>query len=97
MGRSSPEAAVGGGGLGAAPLGRVMEVDLELRVELGRVHLPIREILELSSGAIVDLKKALGEPVEVFVNEKLLGRGEIVVVEEVLGVRITEMVGPDGG
>jgi|GEM_PF-4384424 len=73
-------------------LGHVMEVALEVRVELGRVDLPIREILELSSGSIVDMKRMLGEPVEVFVNDKLLAKGEIVVLEDVLGVRITQIM-----
>jgi len=75
-----------------AALGHVMDVALEVRVELGRVDLPIREILELSSGSIVDMKRVIGEPVEVFVNDKLLARGEIVVLEDVLGVRITQII-----
>ena len=73
-------------------LGHVMDVALEVRVELGRVDLPIREILELSSGSIVDMKRMIGEPVEVFVNDKLLAKGEIVVLEDVLGVRITQIL-----
>jgi flagellar motor switch protein FliN/FliY len=76
----------------AASLGRVLNVDLELRVELGRVSLPIREILELSAGSIVDLKTAVGEPAEVFVNNRPLAKCEIVVVDDVLGIRITEIL-----
>lgn len=76
----------------SASLNRVLDVDLELRVELGRVNLPIREILELSSGAVVDLKKAVGEPVDILVNDKPLAKGEVVVVDELLGVRITELL-----
>ncbi|NIM06502.1 MAG: hypothetical protein GTO55_08745, partial [Armatimonadetes bacterium] len=70
-------------------------VDLELRVELARVNLPIREILDLSTGAIVDLKKAVGEPVNIFVNDKSLAKGEVIVVEDLLGIRITEIASQD--
>jgi flagellar motor switch protein FliN len=77
-------------------LGHVMDVPLEVRVELGRVDLPIREILELSSGSIVDMKRVMGEPVEVFVNDKLLAKGEIVVLEDVLGIRITQIMKGNG-
>jgi flagellar motor switch protein FliN len=79
-----------------ASLGHVMDVPLEVRVELGRVDLPIREILELSSGSIVDMKRVLGEPVEVFINDKLLAKGEIVVLEDVLGIKITQIVRGNG-
>jgi len=79
----------------ASALNRVLNVDLELRVELARVNLPIREILDLSSGSVVDLKKAVGEPVDLFVNDKPLAKGEVVVVEDLLGIRITEIVSPN--
>jgi flagellar motor switch protein FliN len=88
-------------GLGAlavlerSTLNRVLNVDLELRVEMGRVKLPIREILDLSCGSIVDLHKALDEPMEVLVGDKLLAKGEIVVVDDMLGIRVTEIVNPE--
>ena len=91
-GQEPSQAVAALGNRGIASLHRVLNVDLELRVELGRVSMPIREILDLSSGAIVDMKKVVGEPMNVFVNDKLLAKGEVVVVDDVLGVRITEIV-----
>jgi flagellar motor switch protein FliN/FliY len=78
-----------------AGLNRVLDVDLELRVELARVNLPIREILDISSGTVVNLKKAVGEPVNIYVNDKPLAKGEVVVVEDLLGIRITEISSPE--
>lgn len=76
-----------------ASLDRVLGVDLELRAELARVNLPIRDILELAPGSVISLKKAVGESIDVFVNDKLLARGEAVVVDDQLGIRITEISG----
>jgi flagellar motor switch protein FliN len=86
----------GQGVFDASSLSRVMNVELDLRVELGRVSLPIRDIIGLSSGMIIDLKKLVGEPMDVFVNDRPLAKGEVIVVDdEVLGVRITEVLDPE--
>jgi flagellar motor switch protein FliN/FliY len=78
---------------GAAPdLGLLMDVPLELSVELGRVRIPVRNVVELSSGSIVEIDKAAGEPVEVLLNGHLVARGEVVVIDENFGVRITELL-----
>lgn len=79
-------------GQASACLNRVMGVDLDMRVELGRVIMPIRDILGLSCGSVIDLKKAVGEPVDILVNNRLLAKGEVVVVDDALGVRITDIV-----
>jgi len=63
-------------------------------VELGRVTMLIRELLEVGTGSIVELQKAAGEPVEVLVNGRLIARGEVVVVEDNFAVRITEILSP---
>jgi flagellar motor switch protein FliN/FliY len=67
---------------------------LEVSVELGRVTMLIRELLEVGTGSIVELQKAAGEPVEVLVNGRLIARGEVVVVEDNFAVRITEILSP---
>lgn len=75
-------------------LNLIMDVSLQLSVELGRTHKKIREILELTSGSIIELDKLAGEPVDILVNGKLLAKGEVVVIDENFGVRVTEIVSP---
>jgi flagellar motor switch protein FliN len=70
----------------------LMDVALEVSVELGRSHMAIAEILALRTGSVIELDKLAGEPVDVSVNGTLIARGEVVVVDEKFGVRITEVV-----
>jgi flagellar motor switch protein FliN/FliY len=70
----------------------LMDVALEVSVELGRSHMSIADILALRTGSVIELDKLAGEPVEVSVNGTLIARGEVVVVDEKFGVRITEVV-----
>src|SRR5918911_327372 len=70
----------------------LLDVALEVSVELGRAHMSIGEILALRSGSVVELDKLAGEPVDVSVNGTLVARGEVVIVDEKFGVRITEVV-----
>ena len=70
----------------------LMDVALEVSVELGRSHMSIGEILALRTGSVIELEKLAGEPVDVSVNGTLIARGEVVVVDEKFGVRITEVV-----
>jgi flagellar motor switch protein FliN/FliY len=71
---------------------RVNDIPLELTVELGRTKLLIKDILDLSSGSIVELEKMAGEPVDLLANGVLIARGEVVVIEDSFGVRITELI-----
>jgi flagellar motor switch protein FliN len=73
---------------------RLLDVSLMVCVELGRRHMLIKDILELGPGKIVELEKLAGEPVDILVNGKILARGEVVVVDENFGVRITDLVDP---
>ncbi len=73
----------------------LLDVTLPLVVELGRVRLSVREILDLGPGSIVELDKLAGEPADLYVNDVLLARGEVVVIEENFGIRITEIVSPE--
>ncbi|MCD6308993.1 MAG: flagellar motor switch protein FliN, partial [Candidatus Latescibacteria bacterium] len=73
---------------------RLMDVSLSLSVELGRKMIQIRDVLELGPGKIIELDKLAGEPVDLLVNGKLLAKGEVVVVDENFGVRITDLISP---
>ncbi|MGQ9454271.1 MAG: flagellar motor switch protein FliN [Armatimonadota bacterium] len=70
----------------------IMDVNLQVTVELGRTMLKVRDVLALGPGAVVELDRHAGEPVDVVVNNKLIARGEVVVVDENFGVRITEII-----
>ena len=77
-----------------ANIGLILDVPLQITVELGRTKKSIKEILELSNGSIVELDKLAGEPVEIQVNGNYLAKGEVVVIDENFGVRITEIASP---
>lgn len=72
----------------------LMDIPLEISVELGRVKMVVKDVVELGSGSIVEIDKAAGEPVDVLVNGRLVARGEVVVIEDNFGVRITEILSP---
>ena len=72
----------------------LLDVKLQLTVELGRTELPIKKVLELTKGSIVTLNKAAGEPVELYANGKLIAYGEVVIIEDNFGVRITHITDP---
>jgi flagellar motor switch protein FliN/FliY len=71
----------------------VMDVPVNLTVELGGCKLSMREVLQLTTGSVVQLDKSADAPVELFVNGKLVAKGEVVVIEERFGVKITEVIG----
>ena len=75
-------------------LDRIMDIPLSVTVELGRSRMLIHELLQLGQGSVVELTKMVGEPLEVLVNNKLVARGEVVVVNEKFGVRLTDIVSP---
>jgi flagellar motor switch protein FliN/FliY len=85
------------GGRGNDGLSFVMDVPVELTIELGRKITRIGEVLRLGPGSILELNKANGEPLDVYVNNRLIARGEAVVVGERYGIRLTEVVVADGG
>jgi flagellar motor switch protein FliN/FliY len=75
-------------------IGLLMDVLMEMTVELGRTRKPIKEILAMGEGTIIELDKLAGEPVDILVNNKLIAKGEVVVIDENFGVRVTEIVSP---
>lgn len=70
----------------------LMDIPLQISVELGRVRMIVKDVVELGSGSIIEIDKAAGEPVDVLVNGKIVARGEVVVIEDNFGVRITEIL-----
>jgi flagellar motor switch protein FliN/FliY len=81
------------GASGDSPeLERLYDVPVELAVEIGRTHMTIRETLALGPGSIVTLNRLAGEPVDLLVNGKPIARGEVVVIDEEFGLRVTEVV-----
>jgi flagellar motor switch protein FliN/FliY len=76
-------------------IGLLLEVPLSISVELGRTSLTIRDLLALGQGSILQLDRHAGEPVDVLVNGKRLARGEVVVIDEDFGIRVTEVVTPE--
>jgi len=72
----------------------LLDIPLEVTVELGRTRMFIKELLQLGQGSIVELEKLAGEPMEILVNDKLIARGEVVVVNEKFGVRLTDIISP---
>lgn len=88
----------GGGDAGAGDgkndrnLQLILDIPLRVTVELGRTKMPVSELLNLGQGSVIELNKLAGEPMEVLVNDKLIARGEAVVVNEKFGVRLTDII-----
>ena len=78
----------------SASLDLILDIPLTVTCELGRSKMLINDLLQLGQGSVIELTKLVGEPLEVLVNEKLVARGEVVVVNEKFGVRLTDIVTP---
>lgn len=72
----------------------LMDITLQLSIELGRAVLNVKDILSLRDGSVVELNKLAGDPVDIFVNNKLIARGEVVVIDDNFGVRVTDILSP---
>jgi len=72
----------------------ILDVPVTLSMEVGRTRVPIRNLLQLNQGSVVELDRAAGEPLDVFVNGTLIAHGEVVVVNERFGIRLTDVVSP---
>lgn len=72
----------------------ILDIPLKVAVELGRTKMVVSELLNLGQGSVIELNKLAGEPMEVLVNDKLVARGEAVVVNEKFGVRLTDIITP---
>jgi flagellar motor switch protein FliN/FliY len=78
-----------------ANIGLLMDVDLQLSVELGRTYKKIRDVLDFTTGSVIELDKLAGEPADILINGKLLAKGEVVVIDENFGIRVTEIISPE--
>ncbi|WP_217617168.1 flagellar motor switch protein FliN [Cellulomonas sp. GbtcB1] len=94
--RTEPTAKVPGVPTQRASLNVLYDVEMTLTAELGRTKLPVRQVLELTPGAVLELDRAAGSPADVMVNGRLIARGEVVVIDEEFGIRITEIAREDG-
>jgi flagellar motor switch protein FliN len=72
----------------------ILDIPLRVSVELGRTRMLVNDLLQLGQGSVIELNKLAGEPLEVLVNEKLVARGEVVVVNEKFGIRLTDIISP---
>ena len=72
----------------------ILDVPVTLSLEVGRTKLPIRNLLQLNQGSVVELERGAGEPLDVYVNGTLIAQGEVVVVNDRFGVRLTDVVSP---
>ena len=76
-------------------LNLILDIPLRVTVELGRSKMVVRDLLNLGQGSVVELNKLAGEPMEILVNDRLVARGEAVVVNEKFGVRLTDVISPE--
>ena len=79
---------------GVPNLGFVLDIPLEISVELGRTKMIISDLLQLGQGSVIELSKLAGEPLEILVNQRLVARGEVVVVNDKFGIRLTDVISP---
>lgn len=87
----APTAAAGGAG---NDINMILDIPVQLTVELGRTRIPIKHILQLAQGSVVELDALAGEPMDVLVNGYLIAQGEVVVVNDKFGIRLTDIVTP---
>lgn len=87
-----PDTGLGGHGGGVTGLEMLGDVELHVMVELGRTEMLVEDVLKLSSGSVVELDKLAGDPVDVYVNQRLVARGEVLVLNDNFCIRISEIV-----
>jgi flagellar motor switch protein FliN/FliY len=94
-GAPGPAGATGPATVGPGPLQALAAVEMTVTAELGRTTMPVADLLGLAPGSLIELDRAAGSPIDVLVNGTLIARGEVVVIDEDFGLRITEIIGPD--
>ena len=72
----------------------VLDIPLDVSVELGRVTMPVNDLLQLGPGSIIELTKLVGEPLNIYINNKMIAKGEVVVLDEKFGIRVTDITSP---
>jgi flagellar motor switch protein FliN/FliY len=91
---ASTGTANGGAAAAGNDLNMILDIPVQLTVELGRTRIPIKHILQLAQGSVVELETLAGEPMDVLVNGYLIAQGEVVVVNDKFGIRLTDIVTP---
>ena len=72
----------------------ILDIPLHVSVELGKVKMLVNDMIQMAQGSIIELDKPVGDPLEIYVNDKLIARGEVVVVDEKFGIRVTDVISP---
>lgn len=80
---------------GKCDLDLILDIPLDITVELGKVKMPINELLQLGQGSIIELTKSVGEPLDIYINNKLIAKGEVVILDEKFGIRVADIINPD--
>jgi flagellar motor switch protein FliN len=93
--KAAPKPLGSASGRDALDLSLLLDVPLQVTVELGRTRMTVESLLRLSQGSVVELNRVAGEPLDIYVNNKLMARGEAVVIKEKFGVRITDVLNPE--
>ena len=98
-GRVTPASFLDNGGKvnGSSNIDLLMDVSLRVTVELGRTRMTLRQVLDLQNGSVVELDRLAGDPVDIYINERLIAKGEVVVVDDKFGVRITDLLSSSVG
>lgn len=79
---------------GKCDMDLILDIPLDVTVELGKVKMPINELLQLGQGSIIELSKQVGEPLDIYVNNKLVAKGEVVILDEKFGIRVSDIINP---
>jgi flagellar motor switch protein FliN len=89
-----PDLKSGGGGQRPANLDFILDIPLEISVELGRTKMLIHDLLKLGQGSVIELTKSAGETLEIMANSRLIAKGDVVVMNDKYGIRLTEVISP---
>ncbi len=79
---------------GKCDLDIILDIPLNVTVELGKVKMPVNELLQLGQGSVIELSKQVGEPLDIYVNNKLVAKGEVVILDEKFGIRVSDIINP---
>ena len=75
-------------------MGLILDLPLDVSVELGKVKIPVNELLQLGRGSILELTKPVGEPLDIYINNKLIAKGEVVILDDKFGIRVADIINP---
>jgi len=79
---------------GKCDMDLILDIPLDVTVELGKVKMLVNELLQLGQGSIIELAKQVGEPLDIYVNKKLVAKGEVVILDEKFGIRVSDIINP---